>query len=361
MAADGGGAVIGAELGEIGIVDDARDHLAHVDRPLVVHRHDAEQFFRIVARRLIRGFGRLRPVPFQIGHDVARDAQRIAVVFGEIIAEPGDRGVHLGAAEFFLGRDLAGRGLQQRRPGEEGAGAAAHHHDVIGQPGLVGAARGRRAVRHRDDRQARRRQPRQIAKDVAAADKILDAVAQQIGAGAFDQLHVRQLVLQRQFLHPQRLVEAVGLQRAGIDAGIIGADHAADAGDEADAGDQPAAGHALVGIRHVEHVAGQRRQFDEGRAGIEHQRHALARQQLPALVKAVLGARPRPRACALPAPRIRAISASMPSRLALIGGAAGAMVDSMMAMVTPSFRDGPKREPGLNSPRFRVRASHAPE
>ena len=196
--------------------------------------------------------------------------------------------MHLGAAEFFLGRDLSGRGLQQRRPGEERAGAAAHHHDVIGKPGLIGAARGRRAVRHRDDRQARRRQPRQIAKDVAAADKVLDAVAQQVGAGAFDQLHVRQLVLQRQFLHPQRLVEAVRLQRAGIDAGIIGADHAADAGDEADAGDDAAAGHALVGIRHVEHVARERRQFEEGRAGIEHQRHALARQQLPALVEAVL-------------------------------------------------------------------------
>ena len=197
--------------------------------------------------------------------------------------------MHLGAAEFLFGGDFSGRGLQQRRPGEKRAGAAAHHHDVIRQPGLVGAARRRRTMRHRDHRQARRRQPRQIAKDVAAAHKILDAVAQQIGAGAFDQLHVRQLVLQRQFLHPQRLVEAVRLQRAGIDAGIVGADHAADAGDKSDAGDHAAAGHALVGVGNVEHVARQRRELDEGRAGIEHQRHALARQQLPALVKAVLG------------------------------------------------------------------------
>ena len=262
------------------------------------------------------------------------------------------RGVHLGAAEFLLGRDLAGRGLQQRRPGQEGAGAAAHHHDVIGQPGLVGAARGRRTMRHRDDRQSRRRQPRQIAKDVAAADKILDAVAQQIGAGAFDQLHVRQLVLQRQFLHPQRLVEAVRLQRAGIDAGIIGADHAADAGDEPDAGDQPAAGHALVGIRHVEHVAGQRRQFDEGRAGIEHQRHALARQQLPALVKAILGrGRSRPRALFKRAhPRDQRQHAVA---IGLVGGAAGrnrGFEDGHK--VTPSFRDGPKDQTGNSNSGF---------
>ena len=55
VAADGGRAVIGAELGEIGIVDEARDRLAHVDRPLVVHRHDAEQFFRVMPRRAMRG------------------------------------------------------------------------------------------------------------------------------------------------------------------------------------------------------------------------------------------------------------------------------------------------------------------
>jgi len=110
-----------------------------------------------------------------------------------------------------------------------------------------------------DEREPGRREPREIAKDVAAADKILDAVAQQIGAGAFDELDVRQLVLQRQLLHAQRLVEAVRLQRAGIDAGIIGADHAADARDEADAGDDATSGHALARIRHVEHIAGERR------------------------------------------------------------------------------------------------------
>ena len=289
VAADGGGAVITAEFGEVGIVDDPRDHLTHVDGTLVVHRHDAQQFLGIVPRRTMRRCVRVGAVPLQIGHDVARDPQRVAVVFRKVIAEAGNAGVHLGAAEFLLGGDLAGRGLQERRPGQEGTGPPAHHHDVVGQPGLVGAARGRGAMRHRHHRQAGRRQPRQIAEDVAAAHKILDAVAQEIGAGAFDQLHVRQLVLQRQFLHPQRLVEAVGLQRAGIDAGIISADHAADAGDESDPGDQAAAGNALVGIGNVEAITRQRRKLDEGGAGIEHQRHPLARQQLPALVKAVLG------------------------------------------------------------------------
>ncbi len=132
VSAHGGGTVIGAELGEIGIVCDPRDRLTHVDRPLVIHRHDAQQFLGIMTRRAMRRFIRAWPVPFQIGHDVARDAQRIAVVLGEIVAKPGNAGVHLGAAEFFFGGDFAGRGLQERRPCKKGAGPATHHDDVIG-------------------------------------------------------------------------------------------------------------------------------------------------------------------------------------------------------------------------------------
>ena len=73
-------------------------------------------------------------------------------------------------------------------------------------------------MRHRDHGQARRRQKREIAEDVAATDEILDAIAQQVGAGAFDELHVGQFVLQRELLHPQCLVETVGLQRTGVEA-----------------------------------------------------------------------------------------------------------------------------------------------
>ena len=82
MTADRGRSVIGTELGEIGIIDEARDRLAHVDGSFVIHRHDAEQFLGVVARRLERGRFWARPVPWQLGHDLARDAQRIAVVLG---------------------------------------------------------------------------------------------------------------------------------------------------------------------------------------------------------------------------------------------------------------------------------------
>ena len=86
MATDRCGAVVGAELDEIGIIDNARDYLSHVDRALVVHRHDAKQFFRIMARLAMWRRTRCGAVPFEAGHDLARDTQGVAVVLGQIVA-----------------------------------------------------------------------------------------------------------------------------------------------------------------------------------------------------------------------------------------------------------------------------------
>ena len=74
---------------------------------------------------------------------VAQGPDRVGVVLGEILGEARDRGVHERAAEILLGRDLARGGLEQRRPGQERAGAVAHHHDVIGKPRHVRTARRR--------------------------------------------------------------------------------------------------------------------------------------------------------------------------------------------------------------------------
>ena len=280
MAADGGRPVVGAEFEEVGIVDETRDHLLHVDRPLVVHRHHAQQLFGVVARRLeVAHLERLRG-PVDLPQHLAGDAHRVAVVLGQVVAQTRDAGVHLGAAQLFFGGHLAGGGLQQRRAGQEGPRAAAHHDDVVGQAGLVGAARGRRAVGDGDHRRAGGRHARQVAKQRAAAHETLNPVLQQVGAGALDQLHVGQAVFQREFLDAQRLLQAAGLHRTGVDTRIAGHHHAADAGDEADAADHATAGHGLAGVGRVQAVASQRAQFEPGRAGVEQQRQPLAGQQL---------------------------------------------------------------------------------
>ena len=66
---------------------------------------------------------------------------------------------------------------------------------------------------------------------------------QQVGAGRFDQVHERQPVLERDRLRALQLLQAHRLQRAGVDAGVVGDEHDAHAGDDADAGDDAAAGH----------------------------------------------------------------------------------------------------------------------
>jgi hypothetical protein len=61
--------------------------------------------------------------------------------------------------------------------------------------------------------------------------------------------------------------------------------------------DHAAAGHRFFRIRVVEAVAGERREFQPGRARVEQARDALARQQLAALVEQRLrrlGFFPRP-------------------------------------------------------------------
>ena len=207
------------------------------------------------------------------------------VVLGQVFAESRNRGVHFGSAELLLGGDFAGGRHQQRRACEEGARALAHHDDHVAQSRHVGAACRARTVLHRDHRDARRRQPRQVAEQRAALHEAFDAIAHQVGAGALDQVDERQLVLQRHFLHPQDLVQAHRLDRAGVDARIARHHHAAHAADESDARHHAAAGHRGRRVGRIAQIARQRTQRQVGPARIQQQGDPFPRQQLPALVE----------------------------------------------------------------------------
>ena len=156
MTTHRGAAIILAELEEIRVVANACDDLLHVDRALVVHRHDAKQFFAIQAWwfEVLRRIGRHVAVPVDLPQHFAGDANGIAIVFGQIVPKSRDGRVHDGAAQFFFGRDFTGGSHQQWWSGEESARAAAHHDDVVGQAGLVGATGGRGSMRYRDHGQA---------------------------------------------------------------------------------------------------------------------------------------------------------------------------------------------------------------
>ncbi len=164
--------------------------------------------------------------PTGLLHHLPRDAQRLPVVFGQVLTQPRDAGVHLGTTQFLFGGHLAGGGHQQRRAGEKGARAAAHHDHHVGQARHVGATRRARAVLHRDHRQAGGRQAREVAKQRAAEHEAFHLVLGEVGAGAFHQVHKRQPVFQRHLLHPQDLLEPTRLDGTGLDARIAGHHHA---------------------------------------------------------------------------------------------------------------------------------------
>ena len=196
--------------------------------------------------------------------------------------------MQFGAAERLVARDFAGRGLQQRRPGEEDLGAAAHHHDIIGEPGLIGAACGRGAVHDRNHGNSGRRQARHVGEGRAAAHEHL-GLQEQVGACALDQLHVGQFAPQRDFLRADRLFHAHRMRRAALDAGIVRRDHAARARNHADADDRAAAVDVLLTVVLVHAEAAERRELEERRVAIEQEVDALARRQLAALAEFGVG------------------------------------------------------------------------
>jgi hypothetical protein len=198
-------AVVGAELEEFGAVDDARDHLAHVDRLAKSSGITPASWSAGVAGGLGKGrrvgvapAGRARtPAAAAI---FARDAHRVRIVLGQVLAQPRDRRVHLGPAEFLVGRDLAGGARSSGGPARK---ALARPRTMItwsDRPGMYAppavdepctiATTGMPAA----DSRAR------LQKSRPPFDEALDPVLQQVGAGRLDQLHEGQLVLQRDLL-----------------------------------------------------------------------------------------------------------------------------------------------------------------
>src|SRR5690606_10377616 len=177
--------------------------------------------------------------------DVAGQADAVGVVLGQVLGGTGDLCVHFGAAQLFVGGDLAGGGLQQRRAGQEHLGLAAHHHHVVGQAGLIGAAGGGGAVHHGHLGNAHGRDACLVGEAARAFHEDVGGVVQ-VGAAGLGQGDDGQLVLHGDLLHAQRLLQAGGGDGAALDGAVVGQHQAAHALHVADAGDDAAAGLGAV-------------------------------------------------------------------------------------------------------------------
>ncbi|CAB5617645.1 Uncharacterised protein [Pseudomonas aeruginosa] len=285
VAADGLAVELVLEVEELGAVGDARDDLADVVGLLRVGRNHPEQLLHRV-QRFTPGTRRARRqlcVPRQHADDLAGQAHAVGVVFRQVFRGAGDLRVQFGSAELLVAGDLAGGGLEQRRPGEEHLGLAAHHHHVVRQPRLVGTAGGAGTMHHGDLGNAHGGDPRLVGEAARTFDEDLRRVVE-VGATAFGEGHHRQLVLHGDLLQAQGLLQPGRGDGAALDRAVAGTDQAAHPGDVADPGDDPAAGLGAVLVV-VQLVAGQRGQFEERRARVEQQRQAFARQQLAAFLE----------------------------------------------------------------------------
>ena len=187
---------------------------------------------------------------------------RVGFVDGEVVGQTRDAGVHFGAAERFVVGLLAGGHLHQRRAGQEHLRAFLDHHHVIGHAGDVGAAGGGVAEHQRDRRDARRRQPGQVAEHPPAGDEDL-LLRGQVRAAGFHQRDHRQPVLQGDLVGPQDLPQRPRVAGAALDGRVVGDDHALDALDDADAGDHAGADLEVAAPR------GQRAQLQERRVRVD--------------------------------------------------------------------------------------------
>ncbi len=213
--------------------------------------------------------------PVEVPDDVAADAQRVGLVEGEVVGEPGGARVHLRAAEGLVVGILVDRHLHERRAAEVHPGGVLLQHDVVAHARHVGAARRRRAEHQRDRRDAGRGQPGEVLEGRAAGDEDVRLLGE-VGPAGLGEGHERQAVLAGDLHGAQGLGHGDGRLRAALHRRVVRAHHALDAVDAADAGDQARA-DGVVGA-----PAGQRGELEEGRAAVEQEADALAGQELAA-------------------------------------------------------------------------------
>jgi hypothetical protein len=131
------------ELVELRAIDDARDDLAYVEGLPRIRGDDAVQLRRVVQRLPRRLYIELLWLaPVEAAHGLSRELQRVVVVTGEVIRDPGLAAVHVGAAQFLGGDDFAGGGLHQGRAGKEDRALFLHDDGFVRHRRYVGTARG---------------------------------------------------------------------------------------------------------------------------------------------------------------------------------------------------------------------------
>ena len=190
----------------------------------------------------------LRPqfAPVEVRHHLPAHADAVHFVAGQVVAQAGGAGVHVGAAQAFLVGVLAGGHLHQGRAAEKHPGLLRDEDVVVAHAGLVGPAGGGGAEHQRDGGDAHLREFGDFVEQPSGLGEVVDlpldgrfrvavALAAQVGAGGFHELHIGHAVLAGDLQPPHQLLGIEGVERAGPYRRIVAEDDAFDILDDADA------------------------------------------------------------------------------------------------------------------------------
>ena len=154
------------ELGELGAVKQPRKNRAHGHRLPWVGREQTADLRRVERGRPRRGAREVALARIgQRAHELARDAQRMRLIIGEVVGDARRGAVQVSAAELLGGHHLARRRLYQRRSTEKDRAVAAHDDRLISHRGDVRATGGARAEDDGELRDPGRRHARLVVED----------------------------------------------------------------------------------------------------------------------------------------------------------------------------------------------------
>ena len=262
------------ELLEARPVEDPGQDLTRIEGHAHVDRRDAEQLLGGEQRLVRRPVGcGTEPPPVQVGHDAARQAQRVGLVARQVVAQPRDPGVHASAPELLLVGLLADGHLHQRRPAQEDPGPVLDHDRVVAHARQVGAAGGRGPE---DD--AHRRDP--LCRELGQAPELLApghedvGLVGQVGPTRLDQDDDREPVGLRHVHGTQQLADRGRARGAAAHRRVVADDEALRLGNFAQRHDD-AASDRVAGVQ-----SGERAELEHGRPGVDERLEALAHHQL---------------------------------------------------------------------------------
>ena len=191
----------------------------------------------------------------------------MCVVVGQMIDHAGQPGMDLAAAQILGGNLLAGRGFDERRPGEEDRTLVANDDRFVRHCWNIGPASGATSHDNCNLANALRAHVRLIEEDAAemlAVGKDL-VLARQIGPAAVDEVDTRQFVLECDLLRPQVFLDRQRIIGTTLHGRVVRNDNAQFSSDLANSGNHSGCRNVII----VNAVSRQLPNLKERRSRIE--------------------------------------------------------------------------------------------